>query len=281
MAMPFPDISKYVDCVDWWNDDFEPAKAMVCCLFSQYAYEHVADFELTGTDRLKLIPYFDFIQLVRSRRTQNIRRLSAQGEGEDMFVVETSRAVAIGIALPRLIVIAIRGTAPWYSYPDWVTNLNHKKLPVNGGLHRGFYEATKDLCYKLSYELRRWSGRNLPIYITGHSLGGAMTGILFGLWNVATDFSFVNLDATSAYTFGMPRYGTPKAMATLRGPYHTYSPNDIVPTLPPYWKHFANAQHEYALFPDKLVPTPKRVRGFKGVKHHLIERYRKKLEGLV
>jgi hypothetical protein len=285
--MPFPDISKYLDTVDWRKGDFEVTKGLVCCLFAQYAYEHIPEFELTGTDRLKLIPYFDFRALLAAGQSKNLR-FTAEGERGDLFVVETARAIALGVALPKMIIIAIRGTAPWYSCPDWSINLNIKKISLGskkvGALHRGFFEATKDLVYKLGHELKRWSNRDLPVYVTGHSLGGAMSGILHGLWSSLPDLTATNLTPTSAYTFGAPRYATANAIAHLPNPYHVYSPKDIVPRIPPRWKSFADCQNEYWLAPDKpaIAKTNGRVgAGLRGVKFHKIERYRKSLYEIV
>jgi hypothetical protein len=273
-----------------WNDaQFDPTKAYVCCLFAQFAYLHVPDFELIGTDRLKLVPCLSFRDLINAGIAQDVRQVLIRYDFRQSFVVATALAIAIGVATPLMIVIAIRGTSPWYSYADWIINLDAKKLSggsifKNPVLHRGFYEATKDLCYKLSLELQKWLGKSLPIYVVGHSLGGAMSSVLFGLWKHLLPEISELIRPTSAYTFGAPRYATADAIQMLQPPYHIYDPRDLVPSVPPKWRRLlkfnfsdGRPECEYALSGGELVSGPRRKAILKRVKHHLIENYRKAL----
>jgi len=112
-------------------------------------------------------------------------------------------------------------------------------------MHVGFSEAyasiRDDVCSLLQQRLERCAteGRTARIYITGHSLGGAMAS-LFAL-DLARPCNAAQEDAPEqlplVYTFGSPRLGN----AAFRSIYNVRVPNtfrivasrDLVPTMPP------------------------------------------------
>jgi lipase (class 3) len=272
----------YLDrSLNWRDPEFALTKAHLCGAFAEFAYLEVPEMELIGSDRLKLIPSFDLADLINTGTTHSAIELLRRWELNETFVVVTGRAIALGVATPFLIVIAIRGTAPWYSYSDWMINLNTKKigdsLVPTPAIHCGFYEATYDLCYQLNLKLRPWLNKQLPIYITGHSLGGAMSAILYGLWRqLLPDIACV-AEPTSAYIFGAPRHATAPAIDLLAPAYHIYSPKDLVPCTPPKGiLHFSNGRpaFEYGLIERQLVAGSRPRRFWRGIKYHPISRYR-------
>ena len=84
---------------------------------------------------------------------------------------------------------------------DWLDNLN--AFPVKelfGSFHRGFWFSVADIWDGIEQryqELRAIKKR--PLFITGHSLGGAMATI------AAAKFIHLDLPFISVYTFGQPR----------------------------------------------------------------------------
>ncbi|MDH3220486.1 MAG: lipase family protein [Gammaproteobacteria bacterium] len=93
-------------------------------------------------------------------------------------------------------------------------------------IHKGFYESfasVRDLIYK---DLKK--DEQLPLYVTGHSLGGALA-------IVAT--RFIAKDSLGAcYTFGGPRVGNLDMGFVFRTPiYRVVNSSDIVPRTPPAW----------------------------------------------
>ncbi|EFJ20670.1 hypothetical protein SELMODRAFT_233079 [Selaginella moellendorffii] len=189
------------------------------------------------------------------------------------------------------IVLAFRGTEAFNAY-DWCTDLDFSwyELPQLGRVHLGFLEAlglgdrnrmqsfqsdeTKLLAYDhISAELITIlrNHRNAKLYITGHSLGGALatlfTAMLF--YNREEHRIFYNTEDDVArrlaalYTFGQPRVGDESFAsfmdASLNKPTMRYFRvvynNDVVARVPFDnslfgFKHFGNCcyfTHNYTL----------------------------------
>jgi hypothetical protein len=72
----------------------------------------------------------------------------------------------------RAVVIAFRGTTV---RADWLTNgtIISRRFP-DGRVHRGFYDATDAVYKDVIAETIKQGGRDKVIWVTGHSLGGAM-----------------------------------------------------------------------------------------------------------
>ncbi len=84
---------------------------------------------------------------------------------------------------------------------DWLDNMNiFRKDVLFGEFHRGFWRSVKDVwdvIYPRYQELRKTKKR--PLFLTGHSLGGAMATI------AAARFIHQDMPFTAVYTFGQPR----------------------------------------------------------------------------
>jgi len=72
----------------------------------------------------------------------------------------------------RAVVIAFRGTT---IKADWLTNgtIISRRFP-DGRVHRGFYDATDAVYKEVIAETIKQGGRDKAVWVTGHSLGGAM-----------------------------------------------------------------------------------------------------------
>lgn len=107
--------------------------------------------------------------------------------------------IAIGNA--EIVLIAFRGTD---EMADWRTNLNilFKRSPL-GWVHRGFMKATELFWPELPQRVSEFCDRDQTIWITGHSLGGALAVL------VAVKLLCENkLEIGGVYTFGQPSVGT-------------------------------------------------------------------------
>jgi len=98
---------------------------------------------------------------------------------------------------------AFRGTD---EIRDWVDNINAFPTRVLfGEFHRGFAQSTEDVWsdlyepYLEGYQADRSAKRPRPVFLTGHSLGGAMATV------AAAKLLHVDHPFTSVYTFGQPR----------------------------------------------------------------------------
>jgi predicted lipase len=94
--------------------------------------------------------------------------------------------------------MAFRGTD---EIKDWLDNLNaFQERALFGGVHRGFWSSLQDVwkpLFEQYQELRSLKKR--PLFLTGHSLGGAMATI------GAAKMIHEDLPFMSVYTFGQPR----------------------------------------------------------------------------
>ena len=139
---------------------------------------------------------------------------------------------------PPYLVLAFRGTEKKVS--DWLTDA--RCVPAVQGearVHTGFLEAftaTRDDTGRTVKEVvedvlarpdaRDDAGRPLPLFITGHSLGGALALLATRL--VAPDVN------GACYTFGAPRVGNYEYFRFVRTPvYRVVNSADVVPRVPP------------------------------------------------
>lgn len=107
-------------------------------------------------------------------------------------------AQAILVEHKDFLCMAFRGTN---ELADWLDNMN--SFPENvlfGSFHRGFWKSVEDVWGKINgkYEELR-NKKKRPLFITGHSLGGAMATI------AAARFIHQDKPFISVYTFGQPR----------------------------------------------------------------------------
>ena len=108
-----------------------------------------------------------------------------------------------------VIIAAFRGTEP-NNRSDWKTDFRFKKtdvfLPNSDAVlkvHRGFWHALNITWSQFFETLQTFRTHNQPIWLTGHSLGGALASLAAFRLHYFTDFSFQGL-----YTFGQPRVGS-------------------------------------------------------------------------
>lgn len=156
------------------------------------------------------------------------------------------------------VVVAFRGTQE-NSIQNWIEDLFWKQLDLDypgmpeAKVHSGFYSAYHNTTLRdgvvHGIQKTREAYGNIPIMVTGHSMGGAMA-------------SFCALDLIVNYgsedvtlmTFGQPRIGN----AVFASHFKKYLANairvtnahDIVPHLPPYYHYFL--QKTYHHFPREV-----------------------------
>ena len=191
--------------------------------------------------------------------------------------------------------MALRGTT--LSFADFKTDLDIRKVKYPLGIgesvtfHRGFFEAVLEAYDEVQERLNEMSKeKSVPVYVCGHSLGGAMAAILHARANEDHHHPFgrrrnrYSRHTTSCYTFGMPRYCDLTGKAVLDQPYHVFNELDAVPTLPPKLMGFVDSANEQCInaIPEVLRNIPKGDFAFRtkdgmstmlGVSDHRMERY--------
>lgn len=183
------------------------------------------------------------------------------------------------IESPTEIVLAFRGSQ---SNPDWIANAavfqtQYPYTPIQLKTHAGF-TGIYNSCRKQIIDVIGCLSPEKKLYITGHSLGGALA-ILCAL-DIAVNTGFKE---PVMYNFGSPRVGDPCFAylynAAVKNSFRMVNANDVVSTLPPVaigtplskevW-YFEHVKNELQL----------NVQGGNLQGHHLVEGYLKALEEL-
>jgi triacylglycerol lipase len=158
----------------------------------------------------------------------------------------------------ELIVLSFRGTQ---SLINWKTNLTARLIHPdatdrNLKVHEGFYGAfvmltdgAQGILDKMR-QLKTTTNGLIPIYITGHSLGGALAQIASAV--LGDD------QVAACYTFGSPRVGNIYFDLWVKPPsYRLVNYADIVPQVPLSvmgYRHAGDARY----LPDVAIDSPYR-----------------------
>jgi hypothetical protein len=135
----------------------------------------------------------------------------------------------------KFIVVAFRGTTTRTDLrTDVQARLNFERIAIEGRpvkVHSGFYAAFRKVEAQL-HELLAAS-EDKPIYLTGHSLGGALALVAAAAFGGDDELG----DRIAAvYTFGAPRVGGADFPNIVKAPhYRVVNSGDVVPLIPPNW----------------------------------------------
>ncbi|HEX5078930.1 MAG TPA: lipase family protein [Geminicoccaceae bacterium] len=139
------------------------------------------------------------------------------------------------------IVVAFRDTLPlsWQSWPtvlDWLQDLfcepeSRPNLP--GKVHTGFYDATSSVITEVAATVKSLNPTGTrPVYVTGHSLGGAMAALGAWLLQAAS-----GIKVAQVVTFAAPKPGDGDFQAAYQKAFTNHlryeNYDDLVPLLPP------------------------------------------------
>lgn len=137
----------------------------------------------------------------------------------------------------KFAIVAFRGSEIWKKREkdDLSKKLADLKADVDirlsaweqgGNVHRGFMDALNEVWPDLHPYLNKLDGKGCKIWITGHSLGGALAVLCGGLYG----------KAQGVYTYGSPRVGDEdfKEHAGVRV-YRIVNGEDIVPRMPSFF----------------------------------------------
>jgi len=100
--------------------------------------------------------------------------------------------------------------------------------PSGGNIHSGFNDAYNEVGLDIQQRLDKDDLKALPLFITGHSLGGALATI------AAKKITHSSAGIAACYTFGSPRVGDEHWLANFKTPvYRLVNAADCVTMLPP------------------------------------------------
>jgi predicted alpha/beta hydrolase len=284
---------------DWNKDTFSWKKAYVASIFAAIAYEEVPVFELKKSKRAKVIPCDRYqahvAHWISDGRIASVRQLDIPVQ---IDVVVRTRVVVTISKLPEVIFISLRGTT--ISFSDFKADLDFRKVKYSIGfgdsakLHRGFFDAVLECIDEVVEKVDSINSERVPVYVTGHSLGGAMAAVFHarlaeGYYDPFGRMRHGIPASRSCYTFGMPRYGNLRAKSLLPQPFHIFNELDAVPTLPPTFLGFADSANERCLnaIPKQTTVVKKGNLGLRsskgistilGVSDHRMERYVERLD---
>lgn len=140
------------------------------------------------------------------------------------FNARGSQAILIGTS--KFLVLSFRGTEP-NSWRDIKADANAvlKKCKTGGKVHSGFDAAFNEIEVDIIRALERFP--NIPLFITGHSLGGALA-------TIAAKRLVHSGGNAACYTFGSPRVADDHWLMTMKTPiYRVVNAADSVTMVPP------------------------------------------------
>ena len=144
--------------------------------------------------------------------------------------VEEGNTEAALIAHKDYLCMVFRGTD---ELQDWMRNINiFPTEELSGKFHKGFWNAVEGIWADLDGKYKKkFKKKKRPLFMTGHSLGGAMATI------VAAKLVDIDKPFTSVYTFGQPRAMTRETARKLNGEckarfFRFQNNNDIVSRVP-------------------------------------------------
>ena len=229
-------------------------------LFDQFAPEYDTDaynaHDAVAFALASLLAYRDALEVEAQASAwgfSEVRPFDLQ-RGRD---VDTQGYVA---ANSHRMVVAFRGTE---SLPDWVTNVQAVKDPGPWGeVHEGFQDAFLATAFVIGKTIGEIRG-DRDIWITGHSLGGALAVLL------AATLAENNIDVAGLYTYAAPRVGNEtfarRLNESLEGKpnYRVVNEGDLVPHLPSELR-FDHAGSRRILADGALRDDEDTWRGFAG-----------------
>ncbi len=202
----------------------------------------------------------DTVAMIMARMgLRDNRCLKIHQSVDPMFI--SSTAFLIQSDDGRSLILCYRGTEP-VNLINWLTDvdINPEKVaiafpdaPGTFEVHGGFYRNVRATRYEVITALERaLSGQSIlaesesmphpleTLYITGHSLGGAMAALMAIMVITEPAYTSIAAKLKAVYTFGQPMIGTPAlAEACDSHPFlgqsvlrYLYG-NDVVPQAPP------------------------------------------------
>ena len=200
---PVPDASQVTKLIALADKHVSPGgRAVLVSLINNLTYNHEEEKQLLESDV----------------RSLNLQLIDTFDEGGTQAILLSS---------DEFIVLAFRGTEAT-SIRDIRSDLKAKttECETGGKIHTGFKEAFEKVEVKIQDRLNADDVKTKPLFITGHSLGGALA-------TIAAKKLDHEAGIAACYTFGSPRVGDDQWIANLKTPvYRVVNAADGVPVVP-------------------------------------------------
>lgn len=209
----------YAKAIPTWRAAYSDRTSAMMAAFAQLAYVPFVDDQPPPAKGAPKLEKAD-------GREQLAQHLKTGGfELKEVFNKDNVQAF-LAVNPDQFAVLAFRGTA---NAADWGINLNVPRVPLPGfpgvGVHCGFWETFRDFADGMRAAIDKHVGTKIGLYITGHSLGGALAQIASAV--LERD----NLAA--CYTFGSPRVATGNFDVCVKCPHYRVTDRwDLVPGVP-------------------------------------------------
>jgi hypothetical protein len=220
--------------------------AYACALVAELAYYQVPQWEIDDDwKRAKRIPSLGH-QLIRQlRRSIDISDVPAISDVQSISTVETDQTISVVLKVGGKTFVGMRGTALFH---DWFINLDAGRKGTHW--HRGFYREAQRVC-ELLKQMPDWHTSNEQVFLSGHSLGGAVAAASTVLLNHPPT------TVSATYVFGSPRFGTGQLMEAIenrRMPlFHIRRSGDMVPSVPPTSLGYENYRNEFDTYLKRIL----------------------------
>ncbi|HMP16068.1 MAG TPA: lipase family protein [Gemmatales bacterium] len=207
-------------------------------------------------------------------------------------------------ATDKAVVLAFRGTEP-DKWQDWCTDFNSKqKLWLSCQVHTGFATAHDGVANQYMELIRKMRTHQQAIYVTGHSLGGALATLAGKVLATGTEEG-ENLKPHLVISFGAPKVGDNRFASTYGVTLLRFVHNeDIIPHVPPIGSYVDGGSllyfkpdgalsynvNEISTMTSRLKTAVSAIISAKGrisdlvpnwIQDHVMERYIERLEAYV
>lgn len=153
------------------------------------------------------------------------------------------------------LVISFKGTS---SFKETLSNLKFiqtdDKYSIPGYIHKGFHDLILTNNVVETLEDKIYIGNHKNIYITGHSLGGALATIFYS-YLISSPLSNKSKDKNiELVTYGCPRTGDKEFSKTIENSTRIVNGNDIVTKIPIIdYKHSEKLHHIGSKWSCRLI----------------------------
>ena len=191
--------------------------------------QKLADDSLLDSDKkASLIKLINIIGYDPKKQKEQLEKELETLEIQLVATFDNGGTQAILVSSSKFITLAFRGTEAT-SIKDIKADADARttKCETGGKIHMGFNEAFAKVATAIQEKIDKKEFQKKPLFITGHSLGGALATI------AAKRLSHKG-GIAACYTFGAPRVGNDEWVANIKTPiYRVVNAADCVTMLPP------------------------------------------------